>query len=236
MYTWGFESTIRDNISESLRTPPPVVRVRSRKRWSFSNIIHYLKLENVEFYQPPPIVEGKKTVVLDLDETLIHCCNYQSHPKVQSFKLGDFYVFKRPGLDNFLAKLRENFEIFVFTFGEKEYANPILDKICPFVDANHRLFRDSCELQSAGVKKDLSIFNRRKQDLILIDDNSSAKNYYPKNTIRIPKWFGCPSDTALIDWLPPILDKCMKAEDVRTVIKELNQKTKKNVRTGLLSS
>lgn len=163
---------------------------------------------------------NKKTLVLDLDETLIHSSDFPPHSDILYFKSGEpeFFVHKRPGLDKFLDFVRENFEIFIFTFGDKNYAEPVLDTICPFIDNEHRFYRDSCETKQGRVKKDLSIFKRDKKNIILIDDSNNATTYNPNNTIRISRWKGSPQDDALINWLPPILNECLIAEDVRKVI------------------
>jgi Dullard-like phosphatase family protein len=177
--------------------------------------------KRVPAYQPPPRRHGKKVLVLDLDETLIHSATFPPHSKIDFFKSGDpeFYVFKRPGLDPFLQIAHGIFDTFIFTYGDRGYAEPILDRICPFIDHDHRLYRDLCSLESGGVHKDLDIFQRPETELILVDDSRTTLQFHPRNTILIQKWMGTPMDRALIDWLPPILQKCVVAEDVRSVIR-----------------
>jgi Dullard-like phosphatase family protein len=174
-------------------------------------------------YQPPPRRHGKKALVLDLDETLVHSAPFPPHSKIDYFKSGDpeFYVFKRPGLDAFLRIAYGVFETFIFTYGDRGYAEPILDRICPFIDHEHRLYRDLCSLEGGGVHKDLDIFQRPEAELILVDDSRATLQFHPGNTILIQKWTGTPLDRALIDWLPPILQKCVAVDDVRTVIQRI---------------
>ncbi|KAK8890870.1 hypothetical protein M9Y10_028069 [Tritrichomonas musculus] len=171
-------------------------------------------------YQPPPPIEGKKTLILDLDETLIHSSDSLPPSSISFFISGDppFYVYKRPGLDAFLQMCCKKFDTFIFTFADKDYAEPVLDILCPFIDSNHRLYRDLCEAKSGNVRKDLRIFQRSCKDIILVDDSASAVHFNPKNTIKISKWVGSPQDKALIDWLPPLLDECSRADDVRAAI------------------
>jgi import inner membrane translocase subunit TIM50 len=142
------------------------------------------------------------------------------HSKVEFFKIGtpEFYIFKRPGLIPFLELATRMFETFIFTYGDQAYAEPILNEICPFIDGDHRLYRDFCSLEHECVHKDIGIFNRPETDLILVDDSHRTVKFHRKNTILIQKWQGSPFDRALIDWLPSILEMCLLAQDVRTVI------------------
>ena len=78
----------------------------------------------------------------------------------------NFYVLKRPGVDNFLKKMGELYEVVVFTASlakvginshkprsiehscivfPAQYADPVLDRLDPSQSVvAHRLFRESC--------------------------------------------------------------------------------------------
>lgn len=65
---------------------------------------------------------GKKTLVLDLDETLVHSDFTKYKDKAEIVinvtidnKTSDIYVLIRPGTDVFLTKMAKLFEIVVFT-------------------------------------------------------------------------------------------------------------------------
>jgi TFIIF-interacting CTD phosphatase-like protein len=186
--------------------------------FSFSKLFGFGTHSNS--FVPPPRITGKRTLILDLDDTLIHRSTFPPHSKVEYFKLGtpEFYVFKRPGLVPFLELATRVFETFIFTYGDRSYAEPILNEICPFIDDDHRLYRDRCSLEGESVHKDIGIFDRAETDLILVDDSRRTMKFHRKNTILIRKWQGTPLDRALIDWLPGILECCLLAKDVRTVI------------------
>ena len=92
------------------------------------------------------------TLVLDLDETLIHC-SPAPNPKVPyhftidlAFEDGNFkaFVYKRPFMDYFLSEVTRKYEVVIFTASEKAYAKPILDTIDPQGKIRHRIYRDSC--------------------------------------------------------------------------------------------
>ncbi|OHT10951.1 NLI interacting factor-like phosphatase family protein [Tritrichomonas foetus] len=190
---------------------------------SFSKSSFWRKSQKIDYIPPPPVGLKLKTLVLDLDETLIHSSDIPPHSKVDFFKSGDpeFYVYKRPGLDAFLQIVKGMFETFIFTYGEKRYADPLLDVVCPFIDSDHRLYRDQCQFNNGSVHKDLDLFQRAEENLILVDDNQNCAKFHPKNTIVIPRWMGTPFDRCLIDWLPPILEKCAMSHDVRDVITKI---------------
>ena len=101
---------------------------------------------------PPvqPHLQGRKCLVLDLDETLVH----------SSFKIlnqADFtipveiegqyhnvYVIKRPGVDAFMKRVGELYEVVVFTASVSKYGDPLLDQLDIHRVVHHRLFRESC--------------------------------------------------------------------------------------------
>lgn len=168
----------------------------------------------------PEIYDARKVLVLDLDETLIHCSPFPPHPDVQAYKFegDDSYIFLRPNVEDFLDKVTSMFEVYIFTAGTKEYADRIIDKLCPQIDVFHRRFRDSCKFKSNKCKKDLTIFKRGLKDIIMIDDNPSMKDFYPKNTIFIQKWNGIPNDDWLLGKVLPLLRECANVKDVRPLI------------------
>ena len=54
------------------------------------------------------------------------------------------YVIKRPGVDTFLQKMGELYEVVIFTASLSKYADPVLDMLDIHKVIKHRLFRESC--------------------------------------------------------------------------------------------
>ena len=75
----------------------------------------------------------KATLVLDLDETLIH--------SVVDPVSNETTTHQRPGLSHFLQQVSTMFEVVVFTAGLQEYASPIIDRLDPQGLIQHRLYR-----------------------------------------------------------------------------------------------
>ena len=79
-----------------------------QKQSFFQSLLSYFfKPKEVATYPPnfpPPPIESKKTLIFDLDETLIHSSDFPPHPKVEYYKIVDppYYYFKRPGIEYFL--------------------------------------------------------------------------------------------------------------------------------------
>ena len=196
-------------------------RTRHKFKYFMENLFCPKVIKN---YSPPDPIPDKKTLVLDLDETLIHSDDFPPHPEIEFFEVGNpkFFVHKRPGLDHFIKFACEKFEVFTFTYGTKEYAEEILNKICPQVPQDHRLYRELCFLHHSGqIQKNLDILKRKPENIILIDDCNDQKYFNPNNTIVIPEWKGTPWDTCLIDIVPGILEKCLQADDVRAIITKI---------------
>lgn len=99
-------------------------------------------------------------MILDLDETLIHC-NTNTSSKTDlmlpvKFPTGEKInapINVRPHAQDFLKEMAEIFEVFVFTASHSCYANVVIDHLDPEKKyVSHRLFRESCVQSEAGVK------------------------------------------------------------------------------------
>ena len=82
---------------------------------------------------PQPLHKtGRKTLVLDLDETLVRRMGYVDLKSEIRFSITDGeavhheYVRKRPGVNEFLIKMSQYYEIVFFTAGTNYYANQIV--------------------------------------------------------------------------------------------------------------
>ncbi len=107
-----------------------------------------------------PAMAGRKLLVLDLDETLVHSSfkpvpnsDYQLKIDVDG-TMYNVYVLKRPGVDEFLERVSQQYEVIVFTASLPQYANPLLDLLDPKGLIQNRLFRqvrDYCTFPSVQM-------------------------------------------------------------------------------------
>ncbi|XP_070662501.1 uncharacterized protein [Malus domestica] len=141
---------------------------------------------------PPLTSPEKRTVFLDLDETLVHSVtgpppkkfDFVVRPKIRG-KIMTFYVVKRPGVDEFLEKLGNKYEVVVFTAGLREYATLVLDRLDRKRVISHRLYRDTCTEINGRFVKDLSGLGRDLSRLVIVDDNPNAYCFQPENAVPI---------------------------------------------------
>ena len=132
---------------------------KNKKNINESNINY----NNKNFIIPfPP--EKPYTLVLDLDETLIHI------PKGKKIFYSKSVIF-RPGLIDFLRNLKEFYELIIFTSGLKKYA----DEVINYIEKDekyfsYRLYRENAIIKNNNYYKDLSILGRDLKKIIIIDD------------------------------------------------------------------
>ena len=174
--------------------------------------------------------KGKKTLILDLDETLVHSsfkpiCYDNICYKPDIFLNINFrgnshsvYVLKRPFVHEFLKEMNKIYNIVIFTASIKEYANPLLDKLDTEKIIKKRLFREDCSL---GINrkfiKDLKILNMNLKDLILVDNNPISYSYNICNGVPIKSWHYDKTDQELIKMIP-FLQFLANVNDVRDYI------------------
>ncbi|KAG8837686.1 Nuclear envelope morphology protein 1 [Serendipita sp. 411] len=193
-------------------------------------------------------VRMQKTLVLDLDETLIHSTSkpLRAHSGGGLFSMGGFgfgfgekrgrvaghmvevvlggrctlyHVYKRPFVDYFLRKVSSWYTLVIFTASMQEYADPVID----WLDAgrgilSRRLFRESCTQLPNGSYT---------KDLSLIDPDLSRVCLIDNSPVsyNVNPANGIPIEGWISDpsdeallHLLPVLDSLRFATDVRRIL------------------
>jgi len=173
----------------------------------------------------PSDLAGKKTLVLDLDETLVHS-SFKPIPNPDFIipveiedQVHKVYVLKRPGVDTFLQSLGPYYEMVVFTASLSKYADPVLDLLDIHKVVRSRLFREACSNYKGNYVKDLNKIGRDLKSTIIIDNSPSSYLFHPENAVPIETWFDDETDTELLD-LIPILKDLSKVDNVRTHLEQ----------------
>lgn len=134
---------------------------------------------------------GQKTLVIDLDETLIHSLakgGRMSSGHMVEVKLNTtvgfggtmlgpqhpilYYVHKRPHCDDFLRKVCKWYNLVVFTASVQEYADPVID----WLEQERKYFsgryyRQHCTFRNGAFIKDLSSVEPDLSKVIILDNS-----------------------------------------------------------------
>ena len=173
----------------------------------------YKVLLNENNIKPPYLKfpsSKKFSLVLDLDETLI------------SFKLNSNEENKgtirfRPYLDSFLQKVKQKYEIIVFTSGTKDYADPLEDAIEQ--DRNYfdaRLYRQHTTAYGKDIIKDISRIGRPLDKIIIVENMQQNYRLQKENGILIKSFYGEDKyDTALVSLGDILIKIANEFTDVR---------------------
>ena len=164
--------------------------------------------------------ENKKTLVLDLDETLVHS-SFIPFEKSDIILKVDFenvlyniHVLIRPEAENFIIEMSKYFEIVIFTASLSKYASPLLDIIDKEKNCSFRLFRDHCTFVNGIFIKDLKRLNRNLKDVIIVDNSPFAYIFDVNNGLPIKSWFNDKNDKELKK-IKFLLEFLSKVDDVR---------------------
>ncbi|KAL1931643.1 hypothetical protein VTP01DRAFT_9786 [Rhizomucor pusillus] len=181
--------------------------------------------QNIVRLLPPVSSEhqGRKCLVLDLDETLVHSSfKIIPHPdfivpvEIDN-QYHNVYVLKRPGVDEFMRKMGEKYEIVVFTASLSKYADPVLDMLDVHKVIKHRLFREACFNHKGNYVKDLSQLGRDLSATLILDNSPTSYIFHNANAVPVSTWFNDPHDTELTD-LVAFLEDLTQVDDVTLVL------------------
>ncbi|CCW62679.1 unnamed protein product [Phytomonas sp. EM1] len=143
-------------------------------------------------YPGSQLAGKRKNLILDLDNTLI-CAFIRRPPSFNLFdkrwlyheirskdELSQYYILLRPGLREFLSLCSMHYNLLIFTAAEQDYAEPILNLLCPQIRSERRFYRGSCvKINDIYIKdlRKLENFRFNERLTILFDDHA------PDNTV-----------------------------------------------------
>ena len=177
---------------------------------------------NIPFIKEPS--KKEYSLVLDLDETLIHF-------SINGENEGQ--LFFRPYLFQFLSSVSQYYEIIIFTAGVKEYAKIVLDLIENRLGKkifDYRLYRENTIPNDEGIFiKDLSKIGRNMQKIIIVDNTKENYELQKENGIEIKSYYGFDDkkldlieDNNFIDD-----DKCLS--DLKRILVKIAEEKPKNL-------
>ena len=169
----------------------------------------------------------QKLLILDLDETLVYATE-EVLARPADFKVAEYFVYKRPHVDLFLAKCFEHLKVAVWTSSGSNYAAAVTDNI--FADPTKLQFiwsKERCtqrfdpELRDSYWIKDLKKVKKLGyplENILVIDDSPEKLQRNFGNHIRIKPFEGDPDDRELL-YLSEYLEQIKDVSNVRTVDK-----------------
>lgn len=139
----------------------------------------------------------KLNLVLDMDETLIHSFyiteEIKDFEKDKLFLCGfkndcrTYYVYFRPGLFEFLIEVEKYFNLYIYTFGVKIYADIIVNAIGNKLGKN--IFTQVYTRENFYNEKKLLFNPSNDSNTIILDDNVKIW-HKTKNVIQIKAYYG----------------------------------------------
>lgn len=171
---------------------------------------------------PPlsPEQTPRLSLVLDLDETLVHCSREGKSPRVPSDRavppdliiefeatLAYGSVSFRPFVKLFLEVAAKAFEITVFTASQQTYADKVINALDPTGSCiSHRLYRQHCTELRGAFFKELGLLGRPLAQCILVDNSPISVACNPDHGVLISSWYGDRNDRELMDLLGLLQD------------------------------
>eukprot|EP00923_Selenidium_pygospionis_P055418 GHVN01096574.1.p1 GENE.GHVN01096574.1~~GHVN01096574.1.p1 ORF type:complete len:413 (+),score=50.29 GHVN01096574.1:412-1650(+) len=191
---------------------------------SFPSSEYQEEVEPVYRFQPYSQNE-RKTIVLDLDDTLvwsevIPCPPENMHEHgIHQIELAEgipfnFKIHERPGARELLRALAaKSFELVVFTAGIKKYADKVIDQLLsedPSLNIERRFYRDHCKKETCinektgekktGYVKDLTLVRSDLTQVVICDDNWVSYNMHVMNACPMAGWFPANKQDPVLDY------------------------------------
>ena len=165
--------------------------------------------------EQPWHLRGRKTIVLDLDETLFNIDNVKSwHGDAQACVFdGLFGSPLRPFHKPFIQACKKHFEVVVWT----RSGNPYASKKCEWLGLKDVPLITGWEDCDENGAKPLYKLHRASSQVLLIDDDKVHLSANPRSQLLIPQWNGDENDCEL-ESLIPIITKIAKEPTVQHIL------------------
>ena len=184
----------------------------------------YFKPIQAPYLDSPP--SKPNTLILDLDETLIHF-------KIKSSRGGTLRA--RPYLFGFLEEMGHYYELVIWTSATEAYANSLIDAIeyeKKYFD--YILYREHATIIGDDFVKDLTRIGRGLDRVIIIDDMPQNFRLQKDNGITIKPFFGDDyDDSALYDLVPILKHIAEDRQDVRIGLRRYKEEIIKKVTSNI---
>ena len=198
------------------------------------SILGSVFLKDNEFFQTEsaPYIKTKNrkpySLVLDLDETLIHF-------KINNENDNEGVLQLRPGLIPFLEEVGYYYELIVFTAATQDYGDLLIDAI----EENnlyfeHRFYRQHTVIMGKDFIKDISRIGRPLDKIIIVDNMPQNFRLQKENGINIKAFWGEDvNDNALEDLGIILINIAREGGDVRIGLEKYKDESVRKVTANI---
>lgn len=185
----------------------------------------FIHSRRIKLADQPHVGPRKKTLYLDLDETIIFQCKDLKERADFEVPIDDKETLRfsaRPHWKYFLEEMIKDWEIVIFTASTQYYAYLVTNALDPDKKYfNGILSRNHCMLTKNGFFiKDLRLIeNRNIKDVVLLDNYVHSFAFNIDNGIPILEWKNEDKDDELLHMLG-YLKEINKSEDTRVYNRE----------------
>jgi Dullard-like phosphatase family protein len=210
----NINNTFNQNYSKSLKV---------------NHNINYIQYKS---FLPPIQKPYIYTLVLDLDETLIHY-KTNSSPKWDNPKKN--MIILRPDLIFFLKEMKKIYELVLFSYATYDY----IEKVLKIIESKEKFFeyildRRHITYENGSYIKNLSLIGRDLKNVIIIDDKPQAFKMHKENGIFIKPFYGdCCNNKNILKNLAKILKDIRKDADINGDIRKCIQKKNHDIFTKI---
>ena len=242
--TKKFNSTLTEWSKNPIKMTPNSNDHNNRLSKDTNNSFNY-SVPNLSLYKNNKFTKEnkprKKSLILDLDETLVHSSFYpfeRASDLTLPIKVDNqkrlVYILRRPYALEFIKEMSLYYEIIIYTASIPEYASNLLDEFDKDNVISKRFYRYNCIHRDGIYIKDLRLIGRPFKDLIIIDNNPISYLYNMDNGLPILSWYGDKQDIELLKFIP-LLKYLAKVDDVTEIIPQIVNRTKNKIKFSLIN-
>ena len=171
-----------DKIKEDLKKKQEIIKTESTIKTEIINTNSDNKDNNVNIKDNNNI-EIKKSkkycLVFNLDETIIHNMNLPN---------GD-YFFVRPGFFDLIKRMKNDYEIIIFTEKEEKSVEDIIKKLNYENNIDYVLYKNKLTNEEGQPIKKLELDGKNLNKIIYVDNSEINSMNYQKNLYKISSWY-----------------------------------------------
>eukprot|EP00995_Heteronema_vittatum_P002416 NODE_1350_length_989_cov_18.257447_g940_i0.p1 GENE.NODE_1350_length_989_cov_18.257447_g940_i0~~NODE_1350_length_989_cov_18.257447_g940_i0.p1 ORF type:complete len:311 (-),score=96.56 NODE_1350_length_989_cov_18.257447_g940_i0:57-962(-) len=135
----------------------------------------------------PPQLRGRPTLCVNLMNILVSGV-YDKEAK-------HWQILKRPGVDLFLERMSEKYELVIWSSHGIDNAVDMVTRL----DPEHKFFHDTISKEAErpeAPEKDLTYLGRPTQRVIVLDYKENPQEQFHDNTILLPQYYGSKEEMA----------------------------------------